>query len=76
MELTELVDVVNDLSGPFFARGESEVYLTVHCNRVFVGVFPPRTCRVCGNKPTAVRINKDTDLLSLLRTHEDISPSR
>ena len=41
------VDQIKTLARAMFDQGEEKVYVAVCCNRLFVGVMPPKGCRTC-----------------------------
>ena len=55
--MSDLAEALEVMVKPFFERGDN-VHVVKHCGRLFVGKLPPQTCRVCGQKPTTVQMNR------------------
>jgi len=50
-QMADLTKSLTILAKPFFDQGVEKLYVTLHCDRVYVGRFPAQRCRVCNGTP-------------------------
>ena len=66
--MADLSIALTRLAKPFFDQGVEKVFVTIHCNRVFVGRFPAQRCRVCGTKPEHLEMTSLGDVPATVRS--------
>lgn len=60
--MADLSIALTRLAKPFFDQKVEKVYVTLHCNRVFVGRFPAQRCRVCKGTPEHLEMTSLEDV--------------
>jgi hypothetical protein len=60
--MADLSVALTRLAKPFFDQKVPKVYVTLHCNRVFVGRFPAQRCRVCKGTPEHLEMTSLEDV--------------
>lgn len=66
--MADLTKSLTILAKPFFDQGVEKVFVTLHCNRIFVGRFPAQRCRVCGGKPEHKELTSLADAPKIARS--------
>jgi len=66
--MADLTRSLTTLALPFFDQGVEKVYVTLHCNRLFVGRFPAARCRVCGGTPVHREMTSTDDVPAVIRS--------
>jgi len=65
--MADLASALSTLAQPFFDQGVDKVFVTLHCNRLFVGRFPAKRCRVCGGVPAHLEMLPEDEPSGIVR---------
>jgi hypothetical protein len=57
--VTDIQAAVEALAQPFFEQGKAHVFASICCNKLYVGLAAPVTCRSCKTKPKAVALSPE-----------------